>query len=193
MNVLFLEIDTDRVWSVASIGPAFLAAHLRNHGHSAAMIRIAPDAAIAEILKQVRAHEPGVLALSLTTRQWLRARDVVRGLRAELDIPVVAGGLHPTFSPEVVLASAGFDHVCLGEGEEAFLELVEALEAHAPLASIKNIWTRGMRRPALRLPMDPLDSVPFMARDFLDEHVGVVHMSTQRGCPFPCTYCAATG
>jgi radical SAM superfamily enzyme YgiQ (UPF0313 family) len=33
--------------------------------------------------------------------------------------------------------------------------------------------------------------MPFMARDLLDEPPGVVHMSTQRGCPFPCTYCGA--
>jgi len=30
-----------------------------------------------------------------------------------------------------------------------------------------------------------------MARDMLDERWGVHHISTQRGCPFPCTYCAA--
>jgi radical SAM superfamily enzyme YgiQ (UPF0313 family) len=30
-----------------------------------------------------------------------------------------------------------------------------------------------------------------MARDLLDEPNGTVHMATQRGCPFPCTYCAA--
>src|SRR5690606_6246500 len=30
-----------------------------------------------------------------------------------------------------------------------------------------------------------------MARDLLDEPAGTVHMTTQRGCPVPCTYCAA--
>ena len=39
--------------------------------------------------------------------------------------------------------------------------------------------------------MADLDSLPFLARDFLDEPAGVVHVATQRGCPFPCTYCAA--
>jgi anaerobic magnesium-protoporphyrin IX monomethyl ester cyclase len=43
----------------------------------------------------------------------------------------------------------------------------------------------------LRPPVESLDSLPFMARDFLDEKHGVVHMVTLRGCPFPCTYCAA--
>jgi radical SAM superfamily enzyme YgiQ (UPF0313 family) len=30
-----------------------------------------------------------------------------------------------------------------------------------------------------------------MAREFLDERYGVIHLTTQRGCPFKCTYCAA--
>jgi radical SAM superfamily enzyme YgiQ (UPF0313 family) len=36
-----------------------------------------------------------------------------------------------------------------------------------------------------------MDALPFLARDLLDEPPGVIHMTTQRGCPFPCTYCAA--
>jgi anaerobic magnesium-protoporphyrin IX monomethyl ester cyclase len=43
----------------------------------------------------------------------------------------------------------------------------------------------------LRPPYEPIDELPFMARDLLDEPLGTVHMATQRGCPFPCTYCAA--
>jgi anaerobic magnesium-protoporphyrin IX monomethyl ester cyclase len=135
--------------------------------------------------------EPCVLGLSLTTRQWLRARDLVRAIREHIDVPVVAGGLHPTFSPEEVLDSPGFDHVCLGEGEEAMLELVEAVAAGTPADDIANLWTRGAERPSLRPPYEPIDELPFMARDLLDEPLGTVHMATQRGCPFPCTYCAA--
>jgi radical SAM superfamily enzyme YgiQ (UPF0313 family) len=86
--------------------------------------------------------------------------------------------------------------VCLGEGEEPMLDLVRALErgdkpGGALAKPIANIWWRGGQRPSLRNPIEPLDSLPFMARDLLDEHTGVVHMTTQRGCPFPCTYCAA--
>ncbi len=45
--------------------------------------------------------------------------------------------------------------------------------------------------PTLRPPFEPIDALPFMARDMLDERFGVVHIATQRGCPYPCTYCAA--
>ena len=149
------------------------------------------EATPEEVVAHIRENKPDLLGFSLTTRQWLRARELVRAIRSEIDVPVVAGGLHPTFSPTQVLESPGFDYVCLGEGEEPMLDLVTALENGGPTSGIDNIWTAGGTRPALRQPFQPLDDMPFMARDMLDEYEGCVHMTTQRGCPFPCTYCAA--
>ena len=91
----------------------------------------------------------------MTTRQWLRARDVLGELRRISNVPVIAGGLHATFSPDDVLRHDGFDYVCLGEGETALLELVEALETGREIAdgSIANIWAKGGTRPRLRDPI----------------------------------------
>lgn len=194
MRVVFVEVDTERSWSVASIGPGFLAAYLRQHGHEVGFVRATLAMSDADVVAAVRAQAPQLLALSLTTRQWLRGAHLVAVLRADPDlaaVPVVAGGLHPTFAPEQVLASPGFDYACLGEGEDALLELVTALEGKRSTFGIGNLWKRGRPRPTIRAPFEPLDALPFMARDVLDEPRGTVHMCTQRGCPFPCTYCAA--
>ncbi|MFT5685864.1 MAG: anaerobic magnesium-protoporphyrin IX monomethyl ester cyclase [Myxococcota bacterium] len=193
MHVLFLEVQTESTWSVASIGPAFLAAYLRKNGHTVSIFTVEMKHTIDDVVAAVCQHAPGLIGLSLTTRQWLRARGIVAGLRAQLDVPVIAGGLHPTFAPEKVLASPGFDLVCLGEGEGALLELVEhiAVEGQLPKHDLLNIQRAGQPRPILRPPLDPLDDLPFIARDMLNERYGVRHMITQRGCPFPCTYCAA--
>ena len=193
MKVLFLEIDTERHWAVASVGPAFIASFLRQHGHEARLLRVAPERTPQQILTEIQKEAPDLLALSLTTRQWLRAREVVGEIRRGVQIPVIAGGLHPTFVPESVLSAEGFDCVCLGEGEGAMLDLLDALEQGRRLEALQipNIWVKGGVRPALRPPVQPLDTLPFMARDLLDEQVGVIHACTQRGCPFPCTYCAA--
>jgi anaerobic magnesium-protoporphyrin IX monomethyl ester cyclase len=193
MHVLFLEIDTERDWTVASIGPAFLAAYLRDNGHSASIHHVQPDDTIDDVVAAICQHAPGLLGLSLTTRQWLRSRDVMAGVRQQLRVPVIAGGLHPTFAAEQVLASEGFDYVCLGEGEGALLEFVTRLSAGEVIGpdSMDNIQLPGGPRPKLRPPLDPLDDLPFMARDMLNEQHGIRYMVTQRGCPFPCTYCAA--
>jgi radical SAM superfamily enzyme YgiQ (UPF0313 family) len=187
VRILFLEVDTERTWAVASMGPGFLAAYLREHGHECAFLRATLDMDEESVTDRVAAEAPDLLALSLTTRQWQRARRLVGAIRGAIDVPVIAGGLHPTFSPEAVLAAPGFDYVCLGEGEEALLELADGADP----AGILNLWVRGGPRPAMRPPFEPIDALPHVARDLLDEHPGVVHMATQRGCPFPCTYCAA--
>jgi radical SAM superfamily enzyme YgiQ (UPF0313 family) len=199
MDVLFLEIDTESTWSVASLGPAFLAATLRRHGHGAAFCRIGMQHGVDDIVAAVQRHAPGLVGVSATTRQWLRTRGLMAALRLRCEVPVIVGGLHATFAPEEVLRQPGIDFVCLGEGEAALLELVQAMAEHgaeratrsARLGRIANIWARGGLKPALRPPIEPIDGIPFAARDGLDERWGVAHISTQRGCPFPCTYCAA--
>src|SRR5688500_11780044 len=139
MRVLFLEVDTERTWAVASIGPGFLASYLRQNGHEAVLLRATLDMGDDEVVARVRSSGADLLALSLTTRQWQRARKLVAAVRRELDLPVIAGGLHPTFSPEAVLAADGFDYVCLGEGEEALLELCDGADP----AGVANLWVRG--------------------------------------------------
>lgn len=193
VNVLFLEIDLERSWSVASIGPACLAAWLRRHGYGAGLLRVGVETQAGDVAAAIRASGAGLVGVSLTTRQWLPARRLLAALRQHVAVPVVAGGLHPTYSPEETLAAPGIDFVCLGEGEAVLLDLVQAIEAGGPIAdgSIANLWVKGGTRPPLRPPIEPLDALPPMARDLLDERHGVVHMTTQRGCPFPCTYCAA--
>lgn len=196
MNVLFVEIDTESQWSVASLGPAFLAAVLRQAGHRVAFVRIGVDDGVDSLVQAVEAAQAGLVGASLTTRQWLRCRDLMAQLRRRCSVPVIVGGLHPTFAAAEVLRHDGIDYACLGEGETALLELVGLLESGAdrqPLLEgrIANIQAKGGVRPALRAPIEPVDAIPFAARDLLDERWGTVHLSTQRGCPFPCTYCAA--
>ena len=193
MKILFLEVDLERSWSVASIGPACLAAHLRQHGHEALLMRVTVDTPAEGIAETIRAEGVGLVGVSLTTRQWLAARRILVALRHCISVPVVAGGLHPTYSPEETLAAPGIDYICLGEGELALVGLADAIEAGGEIrdGDIPNIWVEGGERPVLAPPIEPLDALPPMARDLLDERHGVVHMVTQRGCPFPCTYCAA--
>jgi anaerobic magnesium-protoporphyrin IX monomethyl ester cyclase len=193
MKILFIELEMERDWAVASIGPAYLSAYVAEQGFGATLLSISIEQSILEAVQEVVAAQPDLVALSLTTRQWVRARAFLSALRQASSIPTIVGGLHPTFAPEKTLEKEGIDYLCLGEGEEAFLAFLQALEERGFVEDqeVDNIWVKGGRRPKIRPPIEPLDRVPFMDRQLLSEQYGVVHMVTQRGCPFPCTYCAA--
>lgn len=194
MKILFLEIDTEQTWALASVGPGYIAAYIREHGHEATMLRVRLEQTAADIMDSIEREAPDILGFSLTTRQWQRAARMARRIREQLDIPVIAGGLHPTYIPEAVLQSDGFDGVCLGEGESAVCELLSYLENGGKIndCRIENIWVKEADRPQIRPPFEQLDRMPFMARDLLGEQHGVFHLITQRGCPFHCAFCAAS-
>ena len=191
-SVLFLELEQEIDWTLASIGPSFIASYLRGHGHTAALLQIPVNMTFEAMLKGIREHSPDLLGVSMASRQWLRAAELIPRLRKVLDTPVIAGGLHASFASDLVLETPGFDYVCIGEGEQAMLELMEALErGDYPADGIPNIRVRGAPATPLRPPFEPIDALPFMARDMLGEKHGVRNMVTQRGCPYTCTYCAA--
>src|SRR5437016_4467787 len=78
------------------------------------------------------------LAVSLVTGPMIRetvqmAREVKR-LYPQL--PIVLGGWHPSLLPDQTLAADCVDVVVVGQGEEAFLEIVRRLEAGESLEGV---------------------------------------------------------
>jgi len=191
MKILFLEIETEKPWALTSVGPAFIASYIRGHGHSASLLRVKPDQEIQDIIRGIENESPHILGFSLTTRQWLRAVNVAREIRNNMDIPIITGGSHPTFAAPSVLESGAFDYVCIGEGEKAVCDILSCMEKSEDIstARIPNICVKGSGPPKLRPPAS-VDYLPFMARDILNEPHGVIHISAMRGCPFPCAFCA---
>jgi radical SAM superfamily enzyme YgiQ (UPF0313 family) len=191
MKILFLEIETEKPWALASVGPAFIASYVRERGHETSLMRVQCDQEIQDIIRGIEHESPHILGFSLTTQQWLRAVNVALEIRENIDIPIIAGGLHPTFAAPAVMETGTFDYVCVGEGEKAVCDMLSCMGKGEDIrtACIPNIWMKGSGPPKLHPPIS-IDSLPFMARDLLDEIEGVIHMSTMRGCPFSCTYCA---
>jgi len=119
--------------------------------------------------------------------------------------PVVWGGAHATTSSEECLAQS--DMVCRGEGEEAFLELANALEAGKPTRDIANLWLREngvVRRNDVRQLLPDLDALgghdyDLRSQSLLDgnrirnaeeKDLGSVwYLNHIRGCPFKCSFC----
>ena len=69
--------------------------------------------------------KPDLIGFSVLTNQYKYAVEIAQDIKRYLDVPIIFGGIHPTMDPEGTLAEQCVDYLCIGEGEEAFLELIE--------------------------------------------------------------------
>lgn len=111
-----------------------------------------PDA----VLDAVAALCEGALLIgvSLMTNYTDNAVQITRALRARIGAPVLWGGVHPTIRPAECLETA--DMVCVGDGEEALLDVARALAAGRPVTDIPNIWARRPDGSLAENPVRPL-------------------------------------
>ncbi|MDO8528360.1 MAG: radical SAM protein [Nanoarchaeota archaeon] len=135
-----------------------------------------------------------------------RASRLISFLKKNTNIPIVYGGVHATISPEECIRHA--DIVCVGEGEDAIIDLVNAIEKKKSFDKIKNLWIKKagkiIKNPVRNL-IDNLDSLPLPDYDIEDHFIlekrkiikfrerdlgGQIFFLTGRGCPYGCDYCS---
>jgi radical SAM superfamily enzyme YgiQ (UPF0313 family) len=119
------------------------------------------------------------------------------------NIKTILGGPHITGRPHDC-RYAGIDFAILGEGEQAFLELLDALSEKRDYTKVSNLAYRvngGVAINPKKAFIANLDSLPLPAWDLLkmkeyrdptffeqEAHAGVF---TTRGCPQDCIFCAS--
>jgi anaerobic magnesium-protoporphyrin IX monomethyl ester cyclase len=176
------------------LGALYVAGCLEQAGHHCRFVGTRGNDVLAEVAR----FQPHIVAAGTTTgihRYYL-------GLFAEIKarfpgVLTLFGGPHPTYFPEVI-QSPGVDVICQGEGEDAAVELADALENDRDTTAIRDLWVKRERviysNPARELRRD-LDSLPFPPRRLLYEYDARLRLrplksfTTNRGCPFPCSYC----
>lgn len=148
------------------------------------------------MLKKAKRFNPDIIAFSCITNHYQIVKNLARKLKAMLKVPIIIGGIHPTSLPEYVINENCFDIVCIGEGEEAFAELLEKMESGKSILKIKNLWVKNrnnkIHRNGLRPLIKDLDKLPFTDKSIFYKY-GIIGsrimIMTGRGCPFQCTFC----
>jgi len=112
----------------------------------------------------------------------------------------ICGGPHTTCYPECIDTVPRLDAVCIGEGEYAMLELVEALKSGMDYTHIKSLWVQkdgNIIKNQVRPFIENLDELPYADRELFDTQKAIdqygmsqMRVLTTRGCPYQCTYCA---
>ena len=194
-------------------GLCYLSSCLKKEGHEVSLVfepkqferayaRIAFLAKLfsreKENLKKIAAIKPDIIGFSCTTAHYQWAIGFAKKVKEKFpQIPIIFGGVHSTLVPEVVAEEACVDFICVGEGEEAFLELLESLIRGDKENLIQNIWYRkngAFVKNPLRPLNEDLDKIPFMDKDLfikdLPKHYRqYCYFFTSRGCPFTCSFC----
>ncbi|MGE5360885.1 MAG: B12-binding domain-containing radical SAM protein [Bacteroidales bacterium] len=177
-----------------NLGLMSVAAVLREAGHQVELLLTEEHG--RRFIPLAAAFHPDVIGLSFMTgnRRWARA--TASRLKAHLDTPIIAGGVHPTLFPEDIDFGV-FDYACVGEGEYPMLELTDALARGLPASGIQNLWVKGasgiVRNPVRDLIHD-LDSLPMPYRQLYGKYEFIRQLPVKRfitglGCPFRCTFC----
>lgn len=104
------------------------------------------------------------------------------------------GGPFASLNYERVLREWPFDCVCVGDGELPFVLLAEAVLNNRSLNAIPGLATRDTQGQikVVSTPKREIDSLPWPSRQQLPLVLAEgfsAGVSTQRGCPYRCSYC----
>jgi radical SAM superfamily enzyme YgiQ (UPF0313 family) len=178
------------------LGVTTISAVLKKHGHQTEAINTDATPHFPELLQAVQQHQPSVLAVSTCTGQHKWMLEKTQMLKEATGLPVIYGGPHPTFFPEMI-EHPGVDVICRSEGEYPMLEFVTALAEGSDYTCIPNLWVKHhgtITRNGLRPNLADLDSLPFSDKELIrpfphlwKDRVG--YFITARGCPYDCTFC----
>lgn len=86
-------------------------------------------------------RDSDIIGITLMTNFFEGAVQITRKLKSGLKAPVIWGGIHPTIRQEESLQYA--DIVCIGDGEDAVLDLMSMMEKGEPYLNIKNLWFKN--------------------------------------------------
>jgi len=178
------------------LGIMYLSSMLKSHGHEC---RVYVEPFEKDDIAR-RAVEGGndIVTFSCLTSDYPWALNKARAIKRISRVPLtVFGGTHVTLNPQEPILRPEVDVVCQGEGEQAMLELADAVDRKADFSRIPNLWLRregSVRANAMRDLVADLDSLPFPDRKlyatypFFDRQ-GNRPLHFSRGCPYGCSYC----
>lgn len=156
----------------------------------------------------IRKILPGLIGLSVMSSFYLDTVIAVNeAIRKNFNIPVIWGGVYPTLFPKECLEYA--DYVIRGEGEDAVIEVADAVFNNKPCTRIQNLVYKHKDRVVineLRPLCRDLDKYDFPGiggsnKYYIDNNAIVsfdpqlmshsYELTASRGCPFSCSYCSS--
>lgn len=211
MKVLLVSANRERIPDpIFPLGLAYVAAAARQAGHEITVADLCFGRhPLRALSRRARSFDPDVIGLSIRnvdnaayplTVDYLRQhREVMDTLRTVTRAPVVLGGSGFSILPRPYLEALDGDWGIAGEGEQAFVELLDALEHGSDPAAVPEVLAHRRRNGAdapVRRSVRPRRWGDGLrpARELFDypkyvRRGGMGNVQTKRGCVFKCSYC----
>ena len=181
-------------------GISSIAGVLRQHNHECrlAVLDRANGKHNFQLLSQlINRFNPRIIAFTAVFSEFDFISEIASQVKNRFpELFRIAGGVHVTLNPDEKQLSL-FDAICIGEGEDPLLELVQRLETNESISDIRNLWVKtpdGIVRNPQRPFIQDLDKLPFPDREMWQEWILEPYTKPTvllgRGCPFDCTYCS---
>ncbi|MBN1384653.1 MAG: B12-binding domain-containing radical SAM protein [Elusimicrobia bacterium] len=149
----------------------------------------------SRLIKRVKDFSPDVLAISSVSNTYPYICKFIREIKKHHNCYTVIGGIHSTAIPEYVIREGLFDAVCIGEGERAFVKLLNYLEEGEVPTSLQNFYFMK-EKEIIKNPLHPLvenlDDLPFPDKELFYKcgvFSSTLMVASGRGCPFSCGFC----
>ena len=187
MKILFVFKNEN---FLVPIGACAISAMARREGHEVFLSEMHSENPLERVAK-LRPDMVVYSSLSGEAKHYIKLNLQIKECFPE--VFTIMGGPHPTFYPNM-LHETTLDAVCVGEGEDAFVDLTRALAAGKAVEGIPNIFARKDQAFTIRDLVDDLDSLPFpdFGLFYDNTEMGRYPLKgfiTSRGCPYDCTYC----
>lgn len=163
----FMNEKLDRnIKTLYPIGLGYLAAYVPEHWD----VQII-DEQISPINFDIHAD---IIGISTTTVTANRAYEVAAEFKKR-GLTVIFGGVHASMCPDEALNFG--DAVCIGDGEEAIIDII-------------NDFEKGNLKKEYIGTLKPLENLKIPRHDLFKKGYSFFPVSTSRGCPFNCHFCA---
>lgn len=149
----------------------------------------------------VASYKPDLIAVSVTEDMFPLGMSLLERID-KYNVLTLMGGVFATFAPHKVLKHKEVDIACVGEGEDALLELCQHLREGKDYSRIQNLWVKqpdgGIQKNPMRHALDvnknPLPDFSLfedarLYRPMAGKVYRMLPVETHRGCPYACTYC----
>ena len=180
------------------LGISYIHSYIESKGFSVESLSFNSSsykAGLAEVIKKINKHNPGIVGFQMLTANRASTCDMVEYLHKHYPkIKIIIGGIHATIFYERLVKKFPYAFIVIGEGEKTFLELITKIKKNKKnFGKVKGIAYMDKGKVKVTKPrplIENLDMLPFPKHEaFFMRNRKDASILTTRGCPFACSFC----